>query len=150
RQDAEPAAVDRQRFMDAELRREIRDGAHAKRAGVDRRPRARRAEVVAQLAVGGIHARSEGRIAREALESVGREAGQQRHGVVVGGPERLGVQIPEQLDDVRVPGPPQVPRQLTELDPELLVRRTRSGRHLTELVMTGEYTLLRPLYRRQK
>ncbi len=61
---------------------------------------------------------------REVLEALRREAGQHRDRVVVRGPETPRVEIPKQLDDVRVPGPPQVPRQLGELAFELF-----AGRH---------------------
>ena len=38
------------------------------------------------------------------------------------GPERLGIEVAKQLDDVGIPGPPQVPRQLRELGLQLLAR----------------------------
>ena len=112
REHAQAARIDGQRFVDAELRRKVRDRADAQRPGVDRAPGARRAQVVAQLAVGAVDPRAQRGVAREIVEALRREAGQHRDGIVVRRPERLGVEVPKQLDDVRVPGPPQVPRQL--------------------------------------
>ena len=53
---------------------------------------------------------------------VGREAREGRDGVVIRGPEALRVEVAEQLDDLRIPGPPEVARQLGQLLKELLGR----------------------------
>ena len=139
REHAQAARVDGQRFVDAELRGKIGDRAHAQRPGVDRGPGPRRAQVVAQLAVGAVDPGAQRGVAREVLEAIRGEPGQHRDGIVIRGPERLGIEVAKQLDDVRVPGPPQVPRQLRELAFELFAGASWGANTITTRarVLTG-------------
>ena len=123
RQHAQAARVDGQRFVDAELRGKISDRADAQRAGMHRSPGAGGAEVVAQFTERAVDPRAQRGVAGQVLEAPGGEAGEHGDRVVVGGPERLRIEVAKQLDDVRVPGPPQVARQLRELTFELLSER---------------------------
>jgi hypothetical protein len=122
RQHAQAAAVDGQRLVDAELGREVGDGADPQRAGMHRGPGLRGAQVVAQLAVGGVDARPQRGVLGQRGEPLGREGGQGGDGVVVRRPEALRIDVTEELDDLGVPRPPQVARQLGQLLVKLLGR----------------------------
>ena len=114
-QDAEAPRIDGQRLVDAELRREIGDRADPERPGVDRGPGAGGAQVFAQLPVGAVDPRPQAGVARQVLQAIGRKTGQHRDGVVVRRAEAVRIEVPEQLDDVGVPGPPQVDGEILEL-----------------------------------
>ena len=119
RQDAQAPRIDGEGFVDAELRREVGDRADPQRPRVDRGPGARGAQVFTELAVGAVDTRAQAGVARQGLDLLGREAGQHGDRVVVGRAECLGVEVAEQLDDVGVPGPPQVDGEVLELGLQL-------------------------------
>src|SRR5439155_285695 len=81
-------------------------------AGVDGAPGARPAQIVAQLTEGAVDPGAQRGVARQVVEALRGKPGQHRDRIVVRRPERFGIEVAEQFYDVRVPGPPQVARQL--------------------------------------
>ena len=119
-QDPQAAAVDGQRLVNAELRREISHGANAQGGGVDGGPGPRFIQVEHQLAVGGVDPRPQRRVLRQPFNLLGGELPQHQDGIVIGRSKTVRIHVAKQLDDVRVPGPPQVAGQRCEVGFEFL------------------------------
>ena len=82
-EDAEAAGVDRQRLVQPELGREVRDRPRPEHAGVPRAPGVLRAQVLLHPAVGVVDAAVQRELRRALLELVDRHLLQQRDRVVV-------------------------------------------------------------------
>ena len=108
-EDAEPARVDRNRLVQAELRREVRHRPGAEDAGVPRAPRVLRRQVFLQPPVGLVDAAVKRELRRAQLELIDRDALQQRQRIVIARAPHDRVQIAEQAGALVVPAPPQVP-----------------------------------------
>src|SRR5262249_4660600 len=80
--------------------------------------------VVAQFAERAVDPCTQRGVARQVVETLRGKTGEDGDRIVIRSPECLRVQIAKQFYDVRVPGPPQVPRQLGQLTFELC-----AGRH---------------------
>ena len=111
-QDAEAAGVDRHRFVDAELGGEIGDRRGAQDAGFAGAERvAGVGEIFLEPAVGLIDARGEDHLGGPLGDLLGRHLGQQHDRIMVDLAPFDGVEIAEQVDDLRVPAPPQIAGQ---------------------------------------
>ena len=125
-QHAEAARVDRQALVQPELGREVGDRPRPQDRGVDRAPRVGVLEVLGQPAERVVDPRVEGHLGGPPLELLGRQPLEELDRIVVDLPPERRVELAEQRDDVRLPGPPEVPGQLTELVDQL--RLTNHGR----------------------
>ncbi len=111
REDAEAAGVDRQRLMERELGREIRDRPLCVRVAV-LPPRVARAPRVVQRLDGRVVHRQKPLVLRREVEHLLRNRPEHQHGVVRGLPPEGVVELAEHLAGLRVPGPPEIGRQL--------------------------------------
>ena len=118
-EDAEAARVDRNRFVQAELGREIRDGSRPEHARVPRAPRARRREVLLHAAVRVVDAAVQHERRRALFEQRGRYLPEQRDGIVIERAPQRRIERAEEARRVVIPAPPHVARE--RLQP--LVRR---------------------------
>lgn len=125
-QDAETARVERQRLVKPELRREVGNRRGAQRACLVGAPRPLRVQVLLQPAIVKIDPVPEREFLGQLPHGAAGEGVEQGDRVVVGRNPTLVIQLPEHLEDLRVPVPPQVERQFPQpaLDAEgvLLVR----------------------------
>src|ERR1044071_4677268 len=87
------------------------------------RPCIREGQVVPKLAVRAVDPCPQKRVARETFDPLVGERLNHRESIVVRRLEKLGVEVTEQSDDVRIPRPPKVTRQLFELRFQLPLRR---------------------------
>ncbi len=115
RQHPEAAGIDRDRVVQAELGGEVGQRPGEQRAGVGDRPVGDAAQVLAQAAVGLVDAGLHLEIVHAARDLVAVHALEQRHRVVVDRAPDVRRQLAEDGADVRLPGPPQVARQLAQL-----------------------------------
>ena len=114
-QDPEAPRVDRQALVQPELGREVRDRPRPEARGVDGAPGVVALEVLGQPPEGIVDPRVERHLGRTPLELLGRDPLEEVDRVVVGHAPERGIELAEQADDLRLPGPPEVPRQLSEL-----------------------------------
>ena len=112
-QDAEAAGVLRQHGGDAELRGEVGDGAGGVGARLALVP-AVGAEVAVEVGLGGVQPLHEGVVVGQLAPAVARHGTQQAHRVVLDGVPDLGVDCREDVLGRRVPGPPQIARQVRQ------------------------------------
>src|SRR5262249_18851268 len=82
---------------------------------MQRAPRVGIAQVFRQPAKRIIDSRVERHLRRPALELVSRQQLEKLDRVVVQSPPQQWIELPEQPDHVRLPGPPQIPGQLPQL-----------------------------------
>ena len=106
---AQAARVDRHRFVQAELGGEIGDRPRAEDAGFAGTPGvARVVQVFLEPAMGLVDARVEHHLGRPLGELLGRHLGEHDDRIVVDLSPLDRIQVAKQVDDFRVPAPPQV------------------------------------------
>ncbi len=127
RQHAEAAGVDRQRLVQAELRRKIGDGGAAEHVRVAIGPGRLGPEVGLHLMPRLVDADVQAALGRDGLQPLGRGLGEERHRVVADGAPQGRVDVPEQARDTRLPAPPEIARELVEPLGEDLVSRIGHG-----------------------
>ncbi len=107
-QDAEAAGIDRQRLVESELRREVRDRTRAEHAGLACAPRVFRLQVFLHPTVGVVDPSVQRQLGGSRLELRDRHVTQHDQRVVVAlGPQHR-IEIPEQAGGFVVPRPPQI------------------------------------------
>ena len=111
REHAEAACVDRERLMERELRREVRDRSMALGMAV-LPPRVARAARGVERRERLVVQREERRIGRCAGEKIRGDRPQHQHGVVGGLPPQRIVELAEYVPRVRVPRPPEIGGEL--------------------------------------
>ena len=109
-QDAEAAGVLRQHRRDAELGREVRDGARRVVAGLAGVP-AVLGEVALQVGVGRVEATAEVAVLDQLVEPLAAHGAEEAHRVALDLAPQLGVDRGEHVLGGRVPGPAQVAGQ---------------------------------------
>ena len=110
REHAEAAGVDRQRLMERELGREVRDRPLRVRVAV-LPPRVARAPRVVQRLDGRVVHRQKPLVLRREVEHLLRNQPEHQHRVVRGLPPERVVELAEHFAGLRVPGPPEIGRQ---------------------------------------
>ncbi len=121
RQDSQAAGVDRHRFVDAKFGGEVCHGLGTEHAAVRVAPGLRVVQVFLQPPVGVVDAAIEHQLGRPHFQPLGREFRQQGDGIVVELAPANRIEIAEEIDHLRMPGPPQVPGQRHAL----IVKRLR-------------------------
>jgi hypothetical protein len=134
---AQAAGVDRHRFVDAELGREVDDRFRAEHAGVDVGPGRLRRQILLHPPEGLVDPAVEHELRGPGLEPLGRELRQQRDGVVVELPPADRIELPEQVRDLGVPAPPQVAGQGQALVVEVLRRQLVELQRRVDRVRVG-------------
>ncbi len=143
REDAETAGVDGQRFVDAELRGEVRHRPRPEHARVTGAPGVLRVQVLLQPAIGVVDPAVQRQLRGPLLELVDRDLLEQRDGVVVERTPEDGIDLAKQAGRVRVPAPPEILRQGSQ---PLMGRRDE----LSERSRLGDdRRQLRPRHRQQ-
>ena len=108
---AEPAGINRNRFVQAELGGKIGDRPRPQHAGMFRAPSSVRLEIFLLAAVGVVDAAVQHQFARAALDAGQRHLAQQRHRIVVELPPARRIEIEKKVDRVLIPTPPEIARQ---------------------------------------
>ena len=119
---AEAARIDRDRLMNAELRRKVDDRLRAEHARVHGAPTRLVGEVLLEPAVGLVDPAVEHQFRGAGLEPLGGELGQQGDRVVVELPPADRVELPKHVGDLGMPAPPEVAGQGRALGVEVLRR----------------------------
>ena len=114
RQHAQPSRVYREGLVKPELGRKIGHRARLQGARKGVSPGLLRVQVLVEPVKTEADPRLQGQVDRSLDERFRRELGKERHGVVVHSPPEGGIQVPEEGDRVRLPGPPEVPGQLAQ------------------------------------
>ncbi len=105
---AQAARVNRQRFVQPELGREVRHRPRPQNAGMRGAPGAIGAQILLLAAIGVIDAAVQHQLAGAALELRQRNFGQQRDGIVIQLPQTHRIEVAKQAGGIVVPAPPQV------------------------------------------
>ena len=110
-EDAQAARVDRDRLVEAEFRREIRDRPRPQHARVARAPGVRRGQVFLHAPVGVIDAAVQHELRRALFQRVDGNLLEQRHRIVADLAPEHRVDVAEQADRGFVPAPPEIARE---------------------------------------
>ncbi len=110
-QDAEPARVDRERLMKAELGGEIRDRPRAEHAGMLRSPRVLRLQVLLHPSVGVVDAPVQRQLRGASFQLCDRHLLEQDDRIVIALAPQHGIELPEQAYGLLIPRPPDVLRE---------------------------------------
>ena len=110
-QDAEAARIDRQRFVDAELRGEVRDRSRPEDARVPGAPGVGRVQILLKAAIGVVDAAVQRQLRGPFLELVDRDLLQQGHGIVVERAPEDRIELAKEAGRVGVPAPPEILRE---------------------------------------
>ena len=123
-QDPQTARIDRDRFVNAELGREVGHRQGAQDVGIRLGPRAPPiAEILFQPAVVVVDPAVQHHLGSPRRQPLRREFTQQSDGIVIQLPPTDRVQISKQAVDFRVPSPPEVSRQGVALVEQRLGRQ---------------------------
>ncbi len=123
-QDPQPARVDRQGLVQAELGGEVGDRTGIERGGVAARPVTARLDIGPQRSCGVFEGRAVRGVAGARLDPDILHLGQERGRAVVDAPPEVGVDLPEERIELPAPCPAEVAGQLGEEPPGL--RHARS------------------------
>jgi hypothetical protein len=115
REDAEPPGVDGQRLVEAELGGEVGHRPGQQGAAVARPPAVATLEVLLEAAVGLVDAGLKLLVLHPARDLLAVDALEEGDRVVVDGAPDDRIDLAEDRPDVRLPRPPEVPRQLAQL-----------------------------------
>ena len=127
-QHPETAAVDRQRLVNTEFRRQVGHWPHAQGSSLGLRPGVGVGrQIGVELTVHPVGASAEGRILGQFAHAFGAQALHYLERVVLGGAKPLRIEIAEQLDDGWVPSPPHVHREFVQLVKQLFFGRHGAG-----------------------
>src|SRR6185295_8027491 len=119
REHAQDPRIDRDRLVEAELGREVGDGAREQSRGVERPPAVAAAQVLEEPAMRLVDAGLHLERRDPPRDVVAVQAAQHRDRVVVDGAPDLRSELAEDRPDLRTPGPPEVLRELAQLSHQL-------------------------------
>jgi len=126
REHAKTTRIDREALVETELHREVGHRPRPQGRRVGRAPAIVVLEVVVETPEGVVDPRVQSHLGGAALKRLGGDLLEEGDRVVPGVAPQVRVEVAEQVDDVGLPRPPKVPRQLPQAIHDLSL--TRHGR----------------------